>query len=282
MSHTASIRRDGLVIGAVRWAFIGIACLLILVPSFYMVSNSLRSRAEYAADPLGLPLAPTIDNYVKAWERGALAPAFVNTTVITIGSIIGLVVVGSLAAYAIVRWRGRSGNRIYLYFVMGLIIPFQIGIPVLYRVWAQLGLIDSLFGIVLLHIGSSLPLTIFLFAGFLLSVPLELEESARVDGASEFRVFWQIVFPLLRPVTATVVILNGLGIWNDLILSLFFLQSEETFTLTRATVLFQAEDNIDQPALFAFGVMTVLPVVLLFVIFQRYFMSGLTQGALRG
>jgi raffinose/stachyose/melibiose transport system permease protein len=254
----------------------------LAVPFFFLVMISLRTRHEFANDPLGLPANPVWENYAQAWERGDFMTAFVNNIIVSVATVLGVIVIGSLAGYAVARWRGRSGNIFYIFFVFGLIVPFQLGLPMLYRIWAELGLVDSLLGVIIIQIATSLPFSIFLYAGFLLTVPLELEDSARVDGASEARTFVSIVFPLLRPATATVVIISAISVWNDLLVALFFLQSAEKQTLGKATLGLMNTMNSDVPVVFAAAVITLVPVIVLFVSLQRFFISGLTQGALRG
>jgi len=261
---------------AILWA------LAILVPISFLVIISLRTRAQYAANPLALPETPSLNNFATAWLKADLGSAFLNTLIVTVVAIAGVVFFASLAAYAIVRWTGRSGNRIYIYFIVGLIVPFQLGLPTLYKIWAQAGLVDSLGGVILIHIGAGLPLAIFLYSGFMRTVPIELEESARIDGAGDIRIYRSIVFPLLRPVTATVIILTGISVWNDLLVSLYFLQSSGAKTLPKATMAFLSAYSSDMPVIFACAILSVIPVIVLFVGLQRFFMSGLTMGALRG
>ncbi len=142
-----------------------------------------------------MPSGLNLENYVTAWVDGGLGIAFLNNIIITTLSVLGIIVIGSLAAYAIVRWQGRAGRSAYRYFALGLIVPFQLGLPAVYKLSVQAGLVDTLAGVILVHIGAGLPLAIFLYSGFLLSIPLELEEAARVDGAGDLRTFVSIVFP---------------------------------------------------------------------------------------
>lgn len=263
-------------IPAIVWAAI------IIVPLAYLVIIALRTQQQYAADPLGLPTEWRWDNFVTAWEQGNLAVAFVNTAIVTVVSVVGVIVFGSLAAYAIVRWRGPAGGRFYVYFVAGLIVPFQLGLPTLYRIWAELGLVNNLQGVILIHVGASLPLAVFLYAGFLRTVPIELDEAARMDGAGEIRTFASVIFPLLRPVTATVTILTSIGVWNDLLISLFFLQRANTHTLPRSALIFMGTYSSNLPVIFAVATLSVIPIMVVFVALQRFFLSGLSSGALKG
>lgn len=282
MSRTTRYRTRRRLSGLARLLLPLVWATTLAVPFFYLVVISLRTRHEFSNDPLGLPVTPVWANYVAAWERGDLLGSFVNNIVVSVTTVLGVVAVASLAGYAIARWRGRVGNLFYMFFVFGLIVPFQLGIPMLYRIWAQLGLVDTLIGVIIIQIATSLPFAIFLYAGFLLTVPLELEESARLDGAGELRTFVSIVFPLLRPATATVVIMSSISVWNDLLVALFFLQSPGNLTLGKATLGLMNTFNSDVPVVFAAAVITVVPILVLFVSLQRFFISGLTQGALRG
>jgi raffinose/stachyose/melibiose transport system permease protein len=261
---------------AIIWA------ALVLIPIIFLIFISLRTEQAYSAHPLNFPEFFDFQNYIDGWNQGTIPTAFVNNLIVTVLAVIGVVVFASFAAYGIVRWHGRGGSRLYVYFVLGLIVPFQLGLPILFKIWAGLGLTDSLPGVILVQIGAELPLAVFLYAGFLRSIPVELEEAARIDGAGDLRTFVSVVFPLLRPVTATVVILTAIGVWNDLIVSLFFLSTPANQTLPLATIGFVSIISSNQPVIFACAVITVLPIIALFVLLQRFFMSGLTQGALRG
>lgn len=266
----------GRLLPALLWS------VAIVVPMVYLVLASFRTRQEYSANPLGWPTTLAWDNYTTAWQEGNLAIAFVNTFIVTVLAVAGVVLLASLAAYGIARWVGRLGPLLYAFFVLGLIVPFQLGLPTLYKIVASLGLVDTIPGVVIVHIGAHLPLAVFLYAGFLLTVPLELEEAARVDGAGDVRIYTSIVFPLLKPVTATVVILTAIGVWNDLLISIYFLQSATNQTLSRATLNFMSTYNSDIPVVYASAVIIVVPILLLFVVLQRFFIAGLTQGSIRG
>ncbi|GAA1661428.1 carbohydrate ABC transporter permease [Microbacterium lacus] len=256
--------------------------IVILIPLGYMLMISLSTRAHYAQSPTVLQWPPVLDNYVSAWQQGSLPQAFVNNTVVTAAAVLLVVLLGSAAAYGIIRWRGRLKGPVYGYFALGLIVPFQLGLPMLFQLWAQWGLADSLVGVTIVHVGAGLPFAVFVFSGFLLTVPRELEEAAMLDGASTLRVFVSVVLPLLKPATATVVVFTAIGVWNDLLISLFFLQSPGNLTLSRTALAFQSTYNSDVPLIFAAAILIVIPVVLVFVILQRSILSGLTQGALRG
>ncbi|TFC50491.1 carbohydrate ABC transporter permease [Cryobacterium sp. TmT2-59] len=263
------------MIPAIIWA------VLILVPLAYLFIIPFRTQQEYSANPLGIPAGLNFENYATAWNQGQLGTAFANTMAVTAVSVAAIIALSSAAAYALSRWRGRAGSRLFTVFALGLIVPFQLGLPTLYKMWAGAGLVDNLPGVILIQIGAGIPLAVFLYYGFLSGVPRELEEAAKIDGASDLRVFTSLVFPLLKPATATVAILSTITVWNDLIVSLYFLQSKANQTLPKATIGFQSTFNNDVPVFFACAVLSLVPVLIAFIALQKFVLSGLTAGALR-
>jgi len=260
----------------VLWTF------LLLVPLVTTVSIALKTRYNLLIDPIGLPKPVAWDNITTAWQNANLGQALFNSLLITSAGVVGLIVLGASAAYPLARRMGRWPNGIYVYFILGLIVPLQLGLIPLYQLWQELGLLNSPLGVILIQIGELLPLTIFLFTGFIKTVPRELEEAATIDGAGQFRTFWTIVFPLLRPVTATVAIATSLVIWNDFLIPLLFLQDPNLQTIPLAIYGFVGEYSQSWNLIFASIVVSSLPIIALFLILQRSFIKGLTGGALKG
>lgn len=256
--------------------------VLLLVPLVTTVGIALKTRYDLLINPIGWPHPVVWGNIGTAWQDGDLGIALLNSVIITTCGVLGLVVIGSSAAYPLARRVGRWPSGLYLYFILGLIVPLQLGLIPLYRAWQWLGLVDSQLGVILIQIGELLPLTIFLFTGFIKTVPRELEEAAAIDGASQFRTFWTIVFPLLRPVTATVIIVTSLVIWNDFLIPLLFLQQPDLQTIPLAIYGFVGEYSQSWNLIFASIVVSSLPIIALFLILQRSFIKGLTGGALKG
>lgn len=256
--------------------------LIIVAPLVSVLEIAGKTRIELLNNPLGWPQQFQWQNFVTAWQQASLGQAFANSAIVTMFAALGLVVFGSSAAYPIARHSGRPFKLIYLYFVAGIIVPFQLGLGALYREWNFFGLTDSLYGLVLIEIGVSLPFVVFLYTGFIQTVPRELEEAASVDGASSFRIFWTIVFPLLTPVTATVIIVSSLGVWNDFLVPLIFIQSPENQTVPVAVFGFVGQYSQNWPLIFASIAMATLPIIVLYLFLQRYIFSGLTGGALKG
>ncbi|HLV97965.1 MAG TPA: carbohydrate ABC transporter permease [Ktedonobacterales bacterium] len=256
--------------------------VLLLVPLIITVGIALKTRYDLLVNPIGWPQPVAWGNIGTAWQEGDLGTALMNSVIITTCGVLGLIALGASAAYPLARRVGRWPTGIYVYFILGLIVPLQLGLVPLYRAWQWLGLVDSQAGVVLIQIGELLPLTIFLFTGFIKTVPRELEEAAAIDGASQFRTFWTIVFPLLRPVTATVIIVTSLVIWNDFLIPLLFLQQPDLQTIPLAIYGFVGEYSQSWNLIFASIVVSSLPIIALFLILQRSFIKGLTGGALKG
>jgi raffinose/stachyose/melibiose transport system permease protein len=262
--------------------FILFWCLVVLVPLVVLISVAVKSAPELLANPFGWPRQFLWSNFLDAWNNAALGQALGNSILITTFSIIILILCGAPAAYPLARNTGTWSNRLYIYFVAGLIVPLQLFMIPLYREMHDLQLINTYYGAILLYVASQLPFVIFLYTGFIKTVPRELEEAALIDGASTWRTFWTIIFPLLTPVTATVAITASLSIWNDFFVPLLFLQKDEMHTLTLAIYSFVGQYNNNWTLIFASVIVSSLPLIMLFLFLQKYFIKGITGGALKG
>ncbi len=254
---------------------------LVVVPLVILFSVALKSPVDLLNNPMGWPARFVWTNFADAWNNAELGQAFFNSVLITSCALLGLIVCGASAAYPLARFTGPWSQRTYTYFVAGLIVPFQLGLFPLYKEMHDLGLINTYYGAILLYIAVNLPFVIFLYTGFIKTVPRELEEAALLDGAGPMQTFWLIVFPLLRPVTATVAITSTLSIWNDFFIPLIFLQRDGMQTLPLAIYNFVGQFNNNWSLIFASVIISSLPLIVLFLILQRYFIKGIAAGALR-
>jgi raffinose/stachyose/melibiose transport system permease protein len=269
-------------------AFRGLALLIVLfwsvvvlIPLVVLFSVALKSPVDLLNNPMGWPTRFVWSNFADAWNNAALGQAFFNSVLITGASVLGLIICGSMAGYPLARYTGPWSRRTYIYFVAGLIIPIQLGLFALYKEMHDLQLINTYYGVILLYIAVNLPFVIFLYTGFIKTVPRELEEAALLDGAGPMQIFWLIVFPLLTPVTATVAIITALSTWNDFFIPLIFLQRDGMQTLTLAIYDFVGQFNNNWSLIFASVIISSLPLILLFLILQRYFIKGIAAGALK-
>src|SRR3954471_11176209 len=248
------------------------------VPFYFLVIVALKPDIEALQSPLTLPKSVDLGNFSTAWHDASLGRALVNSLVITGGSVLALIAIGSVCAYTIARRGGRMGTALYVLFVLGIIFPFQLGLVPTYAVMRHLHLVGSYLGIILLYTGIWMPFSVFLYTGFVRALPKEYEEAARVDGASQLRTFRRVVFPLLRPVTGTVAIFTGLIIWNDFFLSLIFLNGTNKTPLPVAVYTFVGAFASRWNLIFAAVIVSLLPVLIFFLFAQRQLIRGFTGG----
>ncbi len=259
-----------------------IAALICLVPFYFVVANSFKSFAELMNDTAGLPQALNFANYRNAWESLNLPNAFKNSLMITVVSNLGLAIIASMAAYRIVRYPTLFNRILFSVLVVSMVVPFQAIMIPLIKVLNALHATNSVPGIVLCYFGLGVAFTTFLFHGFVKAIPKEIEESAVVDGCNPFGVFWRIVFPLLRPMTITVILLNSLWIWNDFLLPLIVLQNPDLRTVQLSINSLFGEHNNQWDLALAALVMGAAPVVAFFLVLQRHIVEGISAGAVKG
>lgn len=261
---------------------IAVLAAIYLMPFYIAITYSLKTPQETAASPLGLPTELAFQNYTRAIEVSNFFSALVNSTIVTVGTVVIVILTAGPAAYAIQRRLRRGFGALYFLFIGSIVLPFQVVMFPLYRNLRSFGLLNTLPGLMIAISGLQLGFCIFLYAGFVRSVPLEIEESAMVDGAGRLRVFWSIVFPLLRPVTLTVGILTAITAWNDFQTALILVQRPEVRTLPLMQYFFFGQYSIEINMAFAAFTLAMIPIVLFYFIVQKYIESGLTAGALKG
>jgi raffinose/stachyose/melibiose transport system permease protein len=257
------------------------SCIFFL-PLYVLAVVALKPDSEVFATPLSPPSHVTFANFGTAWHgtngTQGIAHALVTSLVITIGSLAFLILIGSLCAYVLGRHTSKTSSFLYILFVLGLVMPFQLGIVPLYVAVHSLGLTGKLVGMIILYTGLCMPLTVLLYTGFVRTLPREYEEAARVDGASLLRRYFKVVFPLLRPVTGTVAIVTGLIIWNDFFTQLIFLSGSKNQTLP-VTIYSYVGENLSQwNRIFAAVIVAVAPVLAFYILAQRQVIRGFASG----
>jgi len=276
--HRSRRRRGGgrpnVLGGLAGWIWL----VIVLVPIYWIVITSFKTQANYyAMNPLKPPPSPTLHNYQLVIESD-FVQYFVNSVIVTAGSIIPAVLISFMAAFAIVRSSSRFLKSVNGLFLMGLAIPLQATIIPVYLIIIRLKLYDSLLAIILPSIAFAIPLSVLVLSNFIRDVPKELFESMRVDGADEWTTLWLLAFPLTRPALVTVSIYNGLAVWNGFLLPLILTQSPSKRTLPLALWSFQGQYGVNVPAVLASVVLTTLPILILYAIGRRQLLSGLTAG----
>ncbi|MCL2463735.1 MAG: carbohydrate ABC transporter permease [Micrococcales bacterium] len=248
--------------------------VLYMVPIYVAVVAAFKSPSETAANPLSLPSSLRFDNFVQAWTQADMGQAFTTSVLITIASSVLIVAAGSLASFVIGRRTGRISNGVYVAFLMGIILPFQLGSITLYQLMRNAQLLGNPLSLILFYLGSQMPLTIFIYTGFLRAIPRDYEEAALLDGAGQIRSFLFVVFPLLRPVTSTVIILNAVAVWNDFFTPLIYLTGSSRQTLPVAIYSFVGQYTTSWNLIFAGVVISAIPVVAVFFALQRAFLKS--------
>ncbi|OXS75657.1 carbohydrate ABC transporter permease [Domibacillus enclensis] len=268
-----------------KWLLTGLALIITmfhLIPFYILLTTAFKRPGDFSSKWL-FPEYFSLENFSLAWEQANLARAFVNTFVITASAAAILIVFGSLAAYALARRQTKLNKYVYMLFVAVMVIPPLTALVPLYQLVVDAGLMNTRFVAVLNNAAAFMPLTIFLYAGFIRStIPKELEEAAKMDGASTIGVFFRIVFPLLKPITATVLILSSVYIWNDYQFAIFFLQDSSVQTLTVALSSFFGQNTSQLGLVGAASLLASLPMIILFLFLQRFFIEGLAAGSVKG
>ncbi len=273
--HRTRDRFSTAISSAVLIAF----AILTLIPIYIMIAASLKTASAAESNPFALPLAPQWQNYVNAFVNMHYLVSVGNTLIITISTALLTILTASMAAWAIVRYTRRWTRTAYQVFVAGLTVPVFVVITPLYQILQQLHLLDSYLGIVLAYTALTMPFAVFFFSGFLRAVPAELEEAAAVDGCGLFRTYWSIVLPLLRPATATLTIFIILQVWNDLILPLILLSSNDKQTVTLSVYATIGTHSFSTAQLLPTLVLGVVPLFVVFLVLQRQVVAGISVGA---
>ena len=253
----------------------------VFYPLYFMVTSALKSSEEYTRDKLGMPTHPTLLNVLQVFSDPNLIRWFTNSILITISSTTLAFVCALLAAYAIARGPSAAMSSILTGGIVLMAIPPVVLVVPLFEVLAQLQLVNSRLGVILVYSGLIAPLSVYLLVGFLSTIPRELDEAALIDGAGRFLILWHIILPLARPAILTLAVVNVVYVWNEFLIALLFLQREEVQTLMVGITSFQGRFQINEPLLMAWSLVASVPVLLLYVFGQRYLVRGLVSGALK-
>jgi raffinose/stachyose/melibiose transport system permease protein len=254
-----------------------------LLPVMIVLNYSFKSKKElYLNSPLALAQAPSWDNYKAAIDRLSMATTFLNTILYTVVSVAIMAVLSGAAAWAIARNKGRFFKFSYVYFIVGILLPYQALFLSIYIIGFTLHLTNTVYGVILMYVATGMSFGVFIMTSFIGTVPVELEESARLDGCSIYRIYWSIVMPLLKPAFATLVIMQAFQVWNDYLMASLFVSSAKLKTLTVAMQGLFSQQATDYTTAMGAIVMTVLPIAALFMALQKYFIKGMTVGAVKG
>lgn len=260
-----------------------IFCAVILYPFMIAVLMSLKTTKEAVLNPTGIPETFLFSNYAEAFESMQFMTVFGNSVFLTLVSVAGIIFVAGIAAY-IIAWSDnkRFYNLIYLFFISGIMIPFHTTLVPLTKLMKNIGLINSLPGMVLFYIGRNMPMAIFLYTGFIRGVNKEILEAGRIDGANIWKLYWRVLFPIMVPITSTIIVLDAMNIWNDFLFPRITLIGKANRTITLAQYFFKTENMNRWNLAFAAYILTIAPIILFYFLFQRNIVSGVAAGAVKG
>lgn len=253
--------------------------LVYIVPAWIVLANSFKKRADANLFGMALPAKWEWSNYAKVFVEGELLRSLYNGLLTAGVSVLVILTVSAMASFVIARRKDKPADRLYAFFLAGIILPQSM--IATYLIIYFFGLSGSYLSLILVFSSGSVSASVFLYAGFIKTIPRELDEAALIDGCGRFRLFFQIIFPLLTPVTATIATLNFIGIWNDVAVQLF-LVSADKWTMPMMVYHFFGAYSKDWNLIFADLVLTVLPVLVVYVLGQRFIVSGMTAGAVKG
>lgn len=258
-----------------------LACAFF-VPFYFVLVNSFKSLSAIMLGAGALPEIYLFKNFTEAWSAIAFPKVLLNSVIVNFFSVIGLVVIGSMASWRLARYPGKMSTFLLILFVSAMIIPFQSIMIPLVQFTQWLGLINSIHGLIIMYFGFGSAFTIFLFHGFIKTVPIEVEEAAIMDGCSDIKLFWRIVLPLLKPMVATAIILNSLWIWNDFLLPLLVLQDRELRTIPLGVYSFFSLYSKQWGLAMATLLMSIAPILFLFLFLQKHIIRGVASGSVKG
>ncbi|SDF44533.1 carbohydrate ABC transporter permease [Limimaricola pyoseonensis] len=257
--------------------------LIALFPVFVIVINSFKSRQAIFREPLALPDAESFSliGYQTVMKQGDFALYFQNSLIVTLASLFFILLFGAMAAFALSEYRFRGNLLMGLYLALGIMIPIRIGTVAILQMMVATGLVNTLWALILVYTAQGLPLAVFILSEFMRQVSDDLKNAGRIDGLSEYRIFFRLVVPLVRPALATVAVFNMIPIWNDLWFPLILAPAEEVKTLTLGSQVFIGQFVTDWNAVLSALSLAILPVLVLYVIFSRQLIRGLTSGAVK-
>jgi raffinose/stachyose/melibiose transport system permease protein len=255
---------------------------VVVFPLGIAILNSLKPNlGEVYKAPFALPTEWSFGNYAEAWIGANFQTYFLNSAIISISCVVIVTFCASTTAFVLVRMPFKGSGIVFACYLLGVVIPIRLAMAPLFVIVKQLGLLDSLFGVILVQSASMMPVAVFILTAFLKSVPSELEDAAKMDGALPFEIYWRVVLPLVRPALATVALLTFVQAWNEYFLPLIFLSSKANFPITLGMAQFRLQFDVQWHLMFAGILILLIPTIVAFLLASRQFIEGLTQGGLK-
>jgi raffinose/stachyose/melibiose transport system permease protein len=266
-----------------RWRTFGLemvmiaAAIVVAFPVYVLVNLAIRPASD-TSSPIRPTTRPTLDNFTQAWQEGGLGGALVNSVLVTAASVLIVLAVSSLAAYPLARATAKWSRGMFLLIMLGLILPFQLAALPLYQTMRDLGLLGSVWALILFYSGLQVPFTTFLYIGFMRALPRDFEDAAAIDGCRPLEVFRYVVFPMLKPITVTALVLNAIAVWNDFFTPLLYLSGSDQQTVPVALAGFVGQFVSDWNLIFAALVISIVPILAVYFALQRSIINGFAGG----
>ncbi len=275
------MKRAGLLLNGFKSALLFVLLLLFVFPFLLLLVNSFKENKEITSSPLSLPSSVSFFNYKAAFTKMDYLSAFSNSVVITVLSVLLISLLAAMTAHYFVRNNSKMNQYTFFLMVAAMIIPFQAIMIPLVKIYGTIGFLNSKWALIYMYIGFGSPLAVFIYHGFVKNIPAELEEAALIDGCNKTQTFFRIVFPVLTPTTVTIAILNVLWIWNDFLLPSLVLIAPAERTLPLSTFYFFGTYSVDYGPLMGGLVLTILPVLIVYLFAQKYIIQGVMQGSIK-
>ena len=276
---TAKYRKSELISNYFILTLLALFCVL---PILLMFFNSIKPQEEFGVNPLGFPMSIRLENFVDAWILGEYAQIFLNSSKLVVGTLILNLTISGLAGFSLAKLNPKGSDVFLLYLLVGISIPAQMFILPLFLLWKELGLMNTHIGLIIIYAGLNAPFATFLIRSYMVQLPDELFEAAKIDGASTLQLFYKIALPISWPVFLTAGLVVGLAVWNEFLFALTFIQDESSKPIATILFAFQSRFENDWGLVNASAVMRLAPVVIVFMFFQKRFIAGLTSGASKG
>tara|TARA_B110000014_G_scaffold259783_1_gene248222 strand:+ start:4603 stop:5439 length:837 start_codon:yes stop_codon:yes gene_type:complete len=265
-----------------NYTILSIFALFAILPLIVLFFNSIKPQEEFGINPLGFPSVIRLQNFSEAWILGGYAKIFFNSIKLVVGTLILCLSTAGLAAFSLSRLKPKGSSAFMIYLLVGISIPAQMFILPLFLLWKNLGLMNTHIGLIIIYSGLNAPFATFLIRSYMIQLPSELFDAAKIDGANTLQLFVKIALPLSWPVFLTTGLVVGLAVWNEFLFALTFMQDEASKPIATILFAFQSRFENDWGLVSASAFMMVAPVAILFMLFQRKFIAGLTSGASKG
>ncbi|MCT8997391.1 carbohydrate ABC transporter permease [Chelativorans intermedius] len=258
--------------------------LIAVFPVFLVMMNSFKDRRGIFGEPLSLPHAGTfsLEGYATVLSEGSFATYFGNSLIVTVASLFLILFLGAAAAHALAEYRFRFNALLKIYMIVGIMVPIRLGTVAILKLMVDLNLVNTLLALILVYTAQGLPVAVFILTEFMRTLSRDIKDCARIDGLSEYRIFLEVVLPLIRPVLATVAVFSMIPIWNDLWFPLILASSDATKTVTLGVQQFIGQFTVNWGAVLAALSIAILPVLGLYALFSRQLIAGITSGAVKG